>query len=104
MAVYKDVMLSTEFEASINNKKNKLAENKQSNMANYELRKLAENHYLISYDTNPMGENNFKRQFFHIHYIYEKGAVYELELITEPERFQELTDDFVILLNSFTVK
>jgi len=104
VAIYKDVMSLENFENYIENKRQKINQYKIGKKSESELKKLSENHYLLSYNNNPIGEGKHKQQIFHIHYIYKKDAVYEIELITEPENFQELFGDFTLIFNSFIVK
>lgn len=104
VAVYKDKMPFDKFDSYIQKKEAKMAENSTYETVNYHLNKLTDNHYLISYDTNPKLDNKWLRQNFHIHYLYEKGNVYEIEFISKPERFEPLLTDFTLILESFKVK
>lgn len=104
VAIYKDMMPFEKFENYIDAKKQKIIKTQSEISSNFKLDKLTDQHYLLSYDTNPSEEQGFKRQFFLIHYIYSKDAVYEIELIAEPEKYQELLSDYTFILKSLKFK
>lgn len=103
ITVYGDVLKDNDFNAYMQNKKEQWLRN-TANPDEINFKKENDSLFIVYYDTNPTNVEMLKRQFFLIHYLHRQNKVYEIQLIAEPDNYDQLLNDFSQVIQSFTTK